>query len=532
MHERSFEMVTWILRSGLLTAIATVIFLAGATPAHAQSSAIVGTVRDDSGAALAGVTVEVTSPVLIERVKVAVTAADGAFRVVDLRAGDYTVTFTLSGFQSVKKELVQLSSAFTATVDATLAIGPLNEQVTVRADAALIDARSGTSEQPIRQELLEGIPVGRIPNVAVLIVPGATSSRPDVGGSETGQTANLSIHGSLGRDLVWNTDGLNMTANTADGGLSGQYPNQGAYQEVVVQTKALPAEIGAGGVSVNMITKDGGNFYRGDFFTTYTGRSLQSRNVTAEQERLGLTAPSATDVFYDANAGLGGPLVRDRVWFYASGRRFRINRLEANTFNPDGTQALDENLIWNATGKVTWQVNRANRLSSFVDYGYKIRNHRRTTTQQYQFISPEASSYSPLGGPVANVKLHSTIGPTLFLEAGFSWYYVPWSLDYQPGLPPGAFAANDLGTSTLTGASAPSMTLASQERRTWSAVASYLPAWRGSHQLKFGVHFEHAPYKQNFDSLGHGDFIARYRHGVPDSVLVYNTPVKTSLDKL
>ncbi len=296
--------------------------------------------------------------------------------------------------------------------------------------------RSGTSEQPIRQELLEGIPVGRIPNVAVLIVPGATSARPDVGGSETGQTSNLSIHGSLGRDLVWNTDGLNMTANTADGGVSGQYPNQGAYQEVVVQTKALPAEVGAGGVSVNMITKDGGNRFRGDLFATYTGQSLQSGNVSAEQTARGLTTPSATDVFYDVNAGVGGPVVSDKLWFYASGRRFRINRLEANTLNPDRTQALDENLIWNATGKLTWQVNASNRISTFVDYGYKVRDHRRTTTQQYQFISPEASSYSPLGGPVANVKWHATLRPTFLLESGFSWYYVPWSLDYQPDLDP------------------------------------------------------------------------------------------------
>jgi hypothetical protein len=188
-------------------------------------------------------------------------------------------------------------------------------------------------------------------------------------------------------------------------------------------------------------------------------------------------------------------------------------------------------VIWNATGKVTWQITPNHRLSTLVDSAYKLREHRRTTTQQYQFISPEASSYSPLGGPMTSVKLASTLRPNLLLESGFAWYYVPWSLDYQPGLESVAFPRNDLSRSTLTGASAPSMTLASQERRTWSAIGSYLPAWRGSHQLKFGVQFEHAPYQQNYDSLGHGDFIARYRNGVPDSVLVYNTPVRTSIDQ-
>ncbi|HEY8550292.1 MAG TPA: TonB-dependent receptor [Vicinamibacterales bacterium] len=518
--------------SGLAIALAAALIGVAASRAHAQtSSSIVGTVRDESGAALVGVTVEVSSPALIERTKVTVTGPDGSYRVVDLRPGEYTVTFSLDGFQRVRRESVQLSAAFTATVDAVLPIGQLGEEVTVRGDVRLIDTRSGTSEQPLRQQLLEGIPVGRIPNVAVLMIPGATSSRPDVGGSETGQTNNISIHGSLGRDLVWNTDGINMTSNTADGGVSGQYPNQGAYQEVVVQTRALPAEVGAGGVSVNLVSKDGGNTFRGDLFATYTGRSLQSGNVSDAQRELGLTAPSATDTFYDANIGLGGPIVRDKLWFYGSGRRFRIDRLEANTFNPDGSQALDDNLIWNATGKLTWQINPQHRLSTFVDYGHKLRSHRRTTTQQYQFISPEASSYSPLDGPMTTIKLTSTLRPTLLLESGFGWYYVPWSLDYQPGLDPAAFPRNDLARSTLEGASAPAMTLASQERRTWSAVASYLPTWRGSHQLKFGFQFEHAPYRQDYDSLGHGDFIARYRNGVPDSVLVYNTPVRASIDQ-
>jgi hypothetical protein len=528
-------MVTWQIGRGVRAAGVAVVFailLVGGDRALAQSSSsIVGTVRDTSGAPLVGVTVEVASPVLIERSKVVVSAGDGTYRVVDLRPGTYSVTFTLSGFQTVRREAVQLGAAFTATIDAALAIGPLAEQVTVSVAAPLIDARSGSADQPLGQELLEGIPVGRIPNVAVLLVPGATSARPDVGGSETGQTSNLSVHGSQGRDLVWNTDGLNMTSNTGTGGLSGQYPNQGAYEEVVVQTRALPAETGAGGVSVNMITKDGGNLVRGELFATYTGRSFQSRNASADQVERGLVAPSATDVFYDVNVGLGGPILRDRLWFYASARRFRIDRLEANTFNPDGSQALDENLIWNTTGKATWQITPAHRLSAFVDYNYKLRNHRRQTSTQYQFVSPEASYYSPLWGPVSNLKLVSALSPSVLLEAGFSWYYVPWSLDYQPDLGLDVLPQVDLSRSTLTGAPPPSMVLAKQERRTWSGVVSWLPRLAGDHQIKAGVQLEHAPYGQEFDSLGRGDFLVRFRNGVPDSVTVYNTPVQTSLDQ-
>jgi hypothetical protein len=502
------------------------------TEARGQSaSAIVGALRDESGGALAGATVEVASPALIEGQKVVFTSADGRYQVVDLRPGEYTVTFSLSGFQTVRREHIVLSASFTATVNVTLPVGSLEQVVTVQGGAPALDLRSGTSERPLNQELLEGIPVGRIPNVAVMLIPGAVTARPDVGGSETGQTSGVSIHGAQTRDLVWNTDGLNVTSNTGSGGVSGQYPNQGAYQEVVVQTRALSAEVGAGGVSVNMITKDGGDTLRGELFTTYTGKSLQSNNVSPEQAARGLLAPSATDVFYDVNAGVGGPVVRSKVWFFASGRRFRADRFEASTFNPDGSQSLDENLIWNATGKLTWQINPANRLSSFVDYNYKLRNHRRQTTTQYQFVSPEASYYSPLSGPVANVKLTSTLRPNLLIDSGFSWYHVPWSLDYQPDLPAGALARVDLSRSTLTGAPPPSMVLAVQERRTWSGVASWLPKWRGDHQFKGGVQFEQAPYGQEFSSLGHGDLVARYRNGMPDSVTVYNTPVTTSMQQ-
>ena len=183
--------------------------------------------------------------------------------------------------------------------------------------------------------------------------------------------------------------------------MSGQYPNQGAYQEVVVQTRALPAEVGAGGVSVNMITKDGGNTLRGELFT-HLHRQRRCRATTSAPSRRarGLVAPSATDVFYDVNAGVGGPIVRDKLWFFASGRRFRVDRFEASTFNPDGSQSLDENLIWNATGKLTWQINPANRLSSFVDYNYKLRNHRRADDDaRISSSRPKASYYSPLSGP-------------------------------------------------------------------------------------------------------------------------------------
>ena len=196
----------------------------------------------------------------------------------------------------------------------------------------------------------------------------------------------------------------------------------------------------------------------------------------AQAER-GLTAPSATDVFYDVNAGIGGPMLRDRAVVLRERAPVPRGSLRGATpSTPTASQALDENLIWNTSGKVTWQVNEANRLSSFADYNYKIRDHRRQTSTAYQFVSPEASYNSPLWGPVANVKWTSTLGSNLLLDAGFSWYYVPWSLDYQPDLAADALPRVDIARSTLTGAPPPSMVRATQERRTWNGAVSWLPS--------------------------------------------------------
>ena len=269
-----------------------------------------------------------------------------------------------------------------------------------------------------------------------MLVPGAATARPDVGGSETGQTSGVSIHGSQTRDLVWNTDGLNMTVEHRLGRCVGPVSEPGR----------LPGSRGADARAA------GGNWRRRrqrehDHARTAATRCAASCSppIPASRSRAATSSPEQT-------APRPGRAERDRrVLRYQrrrrrpgrsrascgsspAARRFRVDRFEANTFNPDGSQSLDENLIWNATGKLTWQINPANRLSSFVDYNYKLRDHRRQTTTQYQFVSPEASYYSPLSGPVANVKLTSTLRPNLLSIPASRWYHVPWSLDYQPDL--------------------------------------------------------------------------------------------------
>ena len=323
-----------------------------------------------------------------------------------------------------------------------------------------------------------------------------------------------------------------MTSNTGSGGVSGQYPNQGAYQEIVVQTKALPAEIGAGGVSVNMITKDGGNRFRGDLFGTFTNNSLQADNVSDEQRERGLIAPSATDVFYDLNAGVGGPIVRDRLWFSRQrpalprrslrGQHVQSRRIAGARREPDlehdgqadvadqpgqpalgfrGLQLQDPRPSPADHGGLPVRVAGGQLLLAAVGTGEQHQAHLDAAAQ-----------------PAARRRL------LLVLRALVA------RLPARPGPPMPCRA----WTSRARRSPA-------RRRRRWCGPTRSgapgarsprgCPAGAASTRSKAACSSQHAPYGQIFDSLGHGDLVARYRNGVPDSVTVYNTPVATSLDQ-
>ena len=194
----------------------------------AQASAsIVGTVRDSSGAVLPGVTVEAASPALIEKVRTTITDTSGQYRIEQLRSGVYSVTYSLSGFQTVRRDGVELTGSFAATLNAELSIGTVAESLTVTGEAPVVDVQSATRQRVIDQELLVAIPTGRTPQVAAFLIPGVSSSNVDVGGTNILNTAgsNLSIHGgSLGdtrllmlatHELVRQADALALATSTA-----------------------------------------------------------------------------------------------------------------------------------------------------------------------------------------------------------------------------------------------------------------------------------------------------------------------------
>lgn len=232
--------------------------------ASAQTSSISGTVRDASGGVLPGVTVEVSSPALIEKTRSTVTGGSGQYTILALRPGIYTVKFELPGFAVVVREGVELTSDFTATINTDLKVGTLEETLTVTGESPIVDTSSITQRVVMTAEVRDALPTGRNIQAVGIMIPGTTLAQGgggalsrDVGGSGNLQQSPLQYRGS--GDTVQTIEGLRLNNLCAQGAYSGVYWNDASFEEFSYVTGADSAEVGQGGMRVNMVPRDGGN---------------------------------------------------------------------------------------------------------------------------------------------------------------------------------------------------------------------------------------------------------------------------------
>lgn len=491
-------------------------------PASAQSQ-ITGVVTDTSGAVLPGVTVEATSPALIEKVRSAVTDTDGRYAIVGLRPGTYSVTFTLPGFSPFVRNEMVLPSDFTATVNAELSVGTLQETVTVSGQAPVVDVYSTERTTVLERELVDSLPTGRTFQAIGALVVGIRVSEVNVGGARSATNQRLSAYGSLPKDTTIAVDGMKANS-TSDGGDDQADHNDGMTAEFTVQTSGLSAEVARGGPHVNLIPREGGNIFSGRVYVGFTNGSMQSDNLGDLLSR-GLRAPDSVDVLYYQNVSAGGPIIRDKLWFFAGYGDNRNNNIVSNSFYPDGRPGIYDQRVRNYTARLTWQINPKNKFTAFDDYAKKFLGHDFVSgvdVAAASTIRPPKQKYTYTG------KWTSTATNNLLLETGFLGTANTQGRRYQPGVKRMSFTpewyANasrvDLERSTTT--TAPTI----QERT--NNVHAYLFASSvtyatGSHELKSGVQwgFGH----DNWEWRGsNADLTQRYRNGVPDSVIVYNTP--------
>ena len=255
--------------------------------AVAQTGSIAGVVRDATGAVLPGVTVEASSPALIERQRAATTDDKGQYKIVDLRPGVYTVTFTLAGFNVIKREGIELTTGFTAPVNADMKVGAIEETVTVTGESPVVDTQRVTQQKVMTRDIIDAVPTGKnFQNIGVLVPgvvlgAGGTGATPyDVGGSSGEQQVQMAIHGGATADMVVQMDGMRFNNLCGAGSYTGISGNDGGIEQISFETGAISAEMGTGGIRVNMIPKEGGNTFKGTFFLNGTNNSFQSDNLT------------------------------------------------------------------------------------------------------------------------------------------------------------------------------------------------------------------------------------------------------------
>jgi hypothetical protein len=417
-----------------VAALLVVLLLPAAAFAQA---AITGVVRDTSGAVLPGVTVEAASPVLIERTRSVVTDDTGQYRIVDLRPGSYALTFTLPGFNTVKREGIELSGDFVASISAELRVGALEETVTVTGESPTVDVQSTRVQNIIDKEVLAAIPSSRNATGIQSLVPGM-SANGDSGGI-TGGTGGMAgfIHGARASDSRTLHDGINT--GWAGANSNAAISNVAGAQETVLTTSGGLGEAETAGAVLNVIPRDGGNDFSGTFFMSGADGSWQGSNYTQALKDAGLRSPQKLLKVFEFNPMGGGRIVRDKLWFYATYRSLSAENtvpgMFANRNAGDPTKwvvdfdttkpAFNDNIDWNAIGRITWQATPRNKLSLSHSQQYSRRN---SDGGGQPTRTPEAvglTLYTP--GFVQTASWASPFTNRLLFEAGWANYFAKYA---------------------------------------------------------------------------------------------------------
>ena len=514
----------------LRIAVACVAWLAVAPAVALAQSSITGVVRDASGGVLPGVTVEAASDALIEGTRNAVTDDQGLYRLVDLRPGTYDLTFSLTGFNSFKREGLQLAAEFTATINAELRLGALEETITVTGAAPVVDVTTAARAQVLDREAIDSIPTGRSIQGMAQLVPGVSLSLPDTGGARAMQQTYMSTRGMTTANTTMLVDGMMVNGLQGDGAIQ-SYFNDAMNQEVSIQVSGISADTSAGGVRMNMIPRDGGNRFSGDYKVAYRPGDWQGSNLTSRHVERGLSAGNAIDRIFDTTLSVGGPIKRNKVWFFLTGRYFSVNNYIANTVQDDGSRGLDDQYIKSGLARLTWQISGSNKLSAYFDEIDKYRGHDMQSNED-----PETASlqwFSPAYHTAA-LKYTSTLSNAMLFEAGYSRNLEYYTNSYQDGVEQPRFTSGWLaGASRLESdlggrvTAATSQSTQSPERHTLQGSLTYL--W-GSHSFKAGVQYTWGDFWHTVDA--NADLTQQYRSNstrvrfsVPDSVVIRNTPL-------
>jgi hypothetical protein len=508
--------------------------------ASAQTS-LVGQVRDESGGVLPGVTVEATSPALIEAGRVATTDEQGRYRIEALRPGPYRLTFTLTGFGTIVRTGIDVPSDTVVTVNADMKVGTLEESITVTGQAAQVDVLQASRTQVLTRDIIDTLPVSRNVMSIGVLAPGVRPGTPDVGGSRMTEQVGLRAHGLGGNDAEQLVEGMSIQSLE---GPSQSYFDDMLQSEITVMTSAIPADTSGGGIRLNSVLKDGGNRYSGAAFLGFSSGDWQADNVDDELRDPPRSIRSANGIkhIHMFSASFGGPIKRNKLWFLVTARHQSSDELVADVpaqiVAPDGEviNSYIDTYVRGPSARLTWQATTNNKIALFASRWWKRKGKdfaAGTDPRVGQFRDPRKAHHF-----VGNVKWTSTLGGSFLIEGGYSVAEFDWHGGPAPGVqkergtPEWFTQTRKTDTQRQihpqcaydTGCLQWGSLLSQRQDNTRHVFDGRLSYVTGSHNIKIGYTHEFGP-DGRIASEHNGDLQQNYNQGRPSTVTVYNTPL-------
>jgi hypothetical protein len=475
-----------------------------ATWAQVSGGNIYGNVADASGAVLPGATVTVASPTLGGAPRTTTADQAGEFRFLNLDHGTYNVTVSLQGFATVTREVI-VNTGVNVTIGFALKVAGLQEAVSVTAETPVVDTKRVGTATTFSHEELADVPQGRDPWAVLKAVPGVLVDRVSVAGNEAGQQSLFVAKGSQQNDTMWNLDGIVIT-DTTSYGASSMYFDFDAFDEINVTTGGNDLRVPTGGIGLNFVTKRGTNAFHGsarDFFSNH--KAGESTNVSSGLAGTFNGRADSIQQINDYGFDLGGPIVKDKLWFWGSYGKNDIRLFRYSTDSPDKT------LLKSFNGKLNWQASPNDMVSFFYfndekdkfgrDPGYTGHDSQSFLWNQGSFYATDGCGVPCSLHGLFKFEINHTFSPSLFVNAKYA--YFGWGYGFDPIGGSGQGASINHITDSATGSWVKTRFL-----KPWHTAnidgEYFADGLGGRHEVKFGFAYRHWPNTSSIAFSGNG----------------------------
>ncbi len=519
--------------------VALLMWLCAPPSAHAQGvGAIGGTITDASGAVLPGVSVNLSNPAgTIGANQTATTDERGTYQFIRLVPGSYRVRAELQGFRPAAQESVVVAADATTRVDLQLQIGALEEGIVVSGAAPLLDTTSAMRQTVLSREVLDSLPNRVDVWATARVIPSVVLGKVDVGGSESFLQSTATVHGTSNEN-AYLIEGMDVSNLDGNGSQAIMYLDPYVFEETNYQMGSAGTAVSSkGGLIFNMITRTGTNRFHGGAMFNGANHGMGSANYSPDlrAQLLAAVPPAAlaanpnivpgADILkiYDVGTWLSGPIVRDKVWFSGAWHRQALDQYLLGNYDPNGSQVLDDNLMWTTSEKVSWQASRNVQLSYFNNLQYKLIGHRNGGGT---FAESRARNLNDKYPDIHQVKYTQTVGSRVVVDASYNRFRADDKFGQEPEVRAGDISRFDAVSNTYTVALPTYRDLATFRDQVMGSVGYFT----GRHDIRFGYQFMTAVQKSSIWSTS--GMRAVYRNGRPDSVNTYNVPITSTSTKI